>query len=185
MASKASSQVLTDHDEIRRWAEERDAKPSAVRNTGDDSDIGMIRLDFPGYSGGDSLEEVSWDEWFEKFEESGLALVVQQETANGQRSNFNKLVSRDSVTESSSRESSSSRKSSGRSSGRQASQKISVRSGNGSRSSSSSRSSNRKPTSSGSRTEHASKETKNSSRSSSSRGGQSSRQGKSSRRKAA
>jgi hypothetical protein len=181
MASKASSQVLTDHDEIRRWAEERDAKPSAIRGTGDDSDIGMIRLDFPGYSGGDSLEEVSWDEWFDKFEESGLALVVQQETANGQRSNFNKLVSRDSVSESSSKGSSSSKKSSGR----QASKKTSAGTGNGSRNRSSSRSSDRKPASSGSRTEHALKKTKTSSRASSGRGGQSSRQGKTSRRKAA
>ena len=80
MASNSSSLVLTDHDEIRRWAEERDARPSAVRSTGGDGDIGIIRLDFPGYSGEDSLEEVSWDEWFEKFDESGLALVVQEET---------------------------------------------------------------------------------------------------------
>src|SRR5438309_3942538 len=114
MASNSSSLVLTDHDEIRRWAEERDARPSAVRSTGGDADIGIIRLDFPGYSGEDSLEEVSWDEWFEKFDESGLALVVQEETANGQRSNFNKLVSRDSVEQESSKKKSSRRGSTGR-----------------------------------------------------------------------
>jgi hypothetical protein len=100
MASKSSSQVLTDHEEIRRWAEERGAKPAAVRSTEGEGDIGIIRLDFPGYSGGDSLEEVSWDEWFEQFDESNLALVVQQKMANGKTSNFNKLVSRDSVEES-------------------------------------------------------------------------------------
>ena len=52
----------------------------------------MIRLDFPGYSGADSLEEISWDEWFEKFDENGLALIYQEKTAEGQTSNFNKLV---------------------------------------------------------------------------------------------
>ncbi len=57
----------------------------------------MIRLDFPGYSGQQSLEEISWDDWFEKFDERNLALMVQDTTSRGQRSNFNKLVSRDTV----------------------------------------------------------------------------------------
>lgn len=90
----ASAKPLTDHNEIRRWAEERNAKPACVRRTGGGDDIGMIRLDFPGYSGDESLEEVSWDEWFDKFDESNLALLVQETTARGQQSNFNKLVSR-------------------------------------------------------------------------------------------
>jgi len=89
-----SSRVTTDHDQIRRWAEERGAKPSAVKSTGGDDDVGIIRLDFPGYSGEGSLEEISWEQFFEKFEEAELALVVQDETAEGERSNFNKLVSR-------------------------------------------------------------------------------------------
>lgn len=55
----------------------------------------MIRLDFPGYSGADSLEHISWDEWFDKFDESGLALLHQNTTARGQQSNFNKLVARE------------------------------------------------------------------------------------------
>jgi hypothetical protein len=55
----------------------------------------MIRIDFPGYSGGDSLQEISWEEFFEKFDEQGLALVYQEKTKDGQPSNFNKLVSRE------------------------------------------------------------------------------------------
>src|SRR5437763_12011056 len=90
----ASARPLTDHDEIRRWAEERNATPSCVRRTGGNNDVGMIRLDFPGYSGENSLEEISRDEWFQKFDESNLALLVQDQTARGQQSNFNKLVSR-------------------------------------------------------------------------------------------
>jgi hypothetical protein len=91
----ASSRALTDHDEIRRWAEQRGAKPACVRGTGSSGDAGMIRLDFPGYTGDDKLEEISWDEWFDKFDESGLALLVEEKTARGQQSNFNKLVSRE------------------------------------------------------------------------------------------
>ncbi len=92
----SSSTTTTDHDEIRRWAEERGGKPARVKDTGGGDDPGILRLDFPGYSGGDSLEEISWDEWFEKFDEQGLALVYQETTADGEQSNFNKLVSRDS-----------------------------------------------------------------------------------------
>jgi hypothetical protein len=96
MAKTASkSRVLTDHEEIRRWAEERGATPARVRGTGGDGDPGMIRLDFPGYSGEESLEPIEWDAWFKKFDETNLALLVQDETATGERSNFNKLIGRE------------------------------------------------------------------------------------------
>jgi hypothetical protein len=90
----STSQTLTDHEEIRRWAEERGAKPACVKGTGDKGDVGMIRLDFPGFSGEQSLQEISWDEWFESFDENELALIVQERTAAGEKSNFNKLISR-------------------------------------------------------------------------------------------
>ena len=94
MASR-TNRVLTDHDEIRRWAEQRDASPACVRGTGGKSDIGMLRLDFPGYSGAQSLNHIQWNDWFDKFDERGLALLVQDRTARGERSNFNKIVSRE------------------------------------------------------------------------------------------
>ena len=106
MASKASSRVLTDHDEIREWAEDRGARPSEVKKTHTDDNVGIIRLDFPGYSGEDSLEEIEWDEWFDKFDENNLALIVQDETAAGEKSNFNKIVSRDTVDQGRARRSS-------------------------------------------------------------------------------
>jgi len=92
---KAKSTVTFDHDEIRRWAGERDAVPSCVRGTGGRKDVGIIRLDFRGYSGGGTLEEIEWDEWFQKFDERNLALLYQATTPGGATSNFNKLVSRD------------------------------------------------------------------------------------------
>jgi hypothetical protein len=63
--------------------------------TGSEGDVGMIRLDFPGFSGEGSLEEIPWEEFFDAFEKNQLALVYQETTAEGQRSNFNKLVSRE------------------------------------------------------------------------------------------
>ena len=54
----------------------------------------MIRIDFPGYSGEGSLEPISWDQWFGKFDQKKLALILQDETSGGEKSNFNKLVAR-------------------------------------------------------------------------------------------
>ena len=95
MTPPAQSRMLTDHKAIRRWAEERRGRPAAVRSTLNDDYIGMIRLDFPGYRGADSLEEISWDEWFEDFDDRNLALVVHDEAADGERSNFHTLVRRE------------------------------------------------------------------------------------------
>src|SRR5512146_906962 len=95
MASRAKATATTDHDEIRRWAEERGARPACVRGTGRKGDMGMIRLDFPGFSGGDSLEEISWNDWFRSFDENGLALLRQETTAGGQKSKFTKLIARE------------------------------------------------------------------------------------------
>ncbi|MBZ5585305.1 MAG: ferritin-like domain-containing protein [Acidobacteriia bacterium] len=92
--TRLSGRPLTDHEEIRRWAEERNARPSCVKRTGGRGDTGMIRLNFPGYTGEESLQDISWDDWFGKFDEKNLALMVQDSTATGERSNFNKLVSR-------------------------------------------------------------------------------------------
>lgn len=87
------TRTTQDHEEIRRWAEDRGGKPSHVKRTGSGEDIGILRLDFPGYSGADTLEEIGWEQWFEKFDERNLALLFQEETAGGERSNFNKIVS--------------------------------------------------------------------------------------------
>jgi hypothetical protein len=95
-SAMSRSHTTTDHDEIRRWAEERGGTPSAVKGTSRrKQDVGMIRIDFPGYSGAGKLEPISWDEWFQKFDESKLALVLQDETSDGEKSNFNKLVGRE------------------------------------------------------------------------------------------
>jgi hypothetical protein len=88
------SKTTTDHDEIRRWAEERDGRPATVKGTesGDD-DAGILRIDFPGGEG-DRLEEISWDDWFEKFDEENLAFLYQEQVKSGDESRFFKLVSR-------------------------------------------------------------------------------------------
>ena len=85
----------TDHDEIRHWVEERNGKPASVPGTSkDDEDVGLLRIDFVENDDDESLDEISWDEFFEKFEEKQLAFLYQEQKANGEPSTFNKFVSR-------------------------------------------------------------------------------------------
>jgi len=92
-----AAKTTTDHDEIRRWAEERGGRPAAVQGTGSDGDPGILRIEFPDYAEADddNLVEISWDEWFDAFEQNELALLYQEETPDGDESRFSKLVSRD------------------------------------------------------------------------------------------
>jgi hypothetical protein len=92
-ATSSKSLKTTDHEEIKRWVDERGGKPATVKGT--DDEVGVLRIDFPGYSGKDSLEEISWEQFFEKFEESNLAFLYQEETSDGEQSRFSKFVSRD------------------------------------------------------------------------------------------
>jgi hypothetical protein len=93
----AQAKITTDHDEIRKWAEARGGHPAAVRSTYSKEDPGIIRLEFPNAPNArdENLIEISWDEFFKKFDEANLALVYEEETASGERSNFNKLVGRE------------------------------------------------------------------------------------------
>lgn len=91
------TKATIDHDKIKAWAEDRNAWPARVKGTGGRGDVGMIRLDFPGYSGKDSLAKISWEDFFAKFEEMELALAYRDRLASGGRSNFNKLVGRETV----------------------------------------------------------------------------------------
>lgn len=88
------SQVTSDHNTIKKWAEERDGKPAMVVGTGRGSDVGIIRIIFPGYGGQKSLQEISWDEFFIKFDEKKLAFLYQDKTADGKESRFFKFVRR-------------------------------------------------------------------------------------------
>jgi len=93
MAS-AESKTTTDHGTIKQWVESRGGFPATVKSTKEDGEPGVLRIDFPGYSGEDSLERIEWDAFFDKFEESDLAFLYQEELKSGDESRFFKFVSR-------------------------------------------------------------------------------------------
>jgi hypothetical protein len=85
------AKTTTDHETIRRWAENKGGKPAAVRRTHQGDDVGIIRIMFPNapQSEHDELVEISWDEFFEEFGKRDLALLYDE------KSMFNKIVGRD------------------------------------------------------------------------------------------
>ena len=88
----SSSKTTTDHDEIRRWAEERGGRPATAKGTESGGEPGVLRFDFNEPE--ESLQEISWDEFFDKFEKEKLALLYQEERKDGSESRFFKLVNR-------------------------------------------------------------------------------------------
>lgn len=95
--SEGDTRATTDHRQIRAWADERQATPATVRGTGEDGP-GVLTLDLLGHGADEEdLEHLDWDTWLDKFEESKLAFLHQEEKASGEPSTFFKLVSRDSV----------------------------------------------------------------------------------------
>jgi hypothetical protein len=109
----SKAMATTDHDEIKRWVEERGGSPARVKPTGRTGptdpagrtangrrrggDAGLLRIDYPGFSGQEALEEISWQAWFDTFDRHELALLHQDAIAGGKTSRFSKLVSRDTV----------------------------------------------------------------------------------------
>lgn len=90
----STSKTTKDHDEIRMWAEARHAVPCEVEGTERDSEPGILRFEFSQARNrnDDKLREISWEEFFAKFDENNLELLYQEKTADGHVSNFNKLI---------------------------------------------------------------------------------------------
>ena len=82
-----------DHDEIRRWAESKGGKPAAVDRTHQGGDVGIVRIMFPDNPRSEHghLVDISWEEFFEQFEEAKLALLYEEDSL------FSKIVGRDTV----------------------------------------------------------------------------------------
>lgn len=88
----SQSMTTTDHEAIKKWAEERGGKPAKVKGTGGGGSVGMIRFMFS--SNGAALESISWDDFFKEFDAKKLALLYQDKTREGQQSRFFKFVHR-------------------------------------------------------------------------------------------
>lgn len=95
----STSKTTISHNEIKRWVGERGGQPAVVKGTEGKRSAGVLRIDYPGFSGEDTLEPITWEEFFEAFEENNLAFLYQDETKDGSESRFSKLIARDSSEE--------------------------------------------------------------------------------------
>lgn len=90
----ATTRTTVNHEVIRLWAEDRGAMPASVAETSEAGDVGVLRFFFPGQGSGDQLQEISWDEFFGKFEEANLSLIYEVLTSEGSLGRFCKFISR-------------------------------------------------------------------------------------------
>ncbi len=89
------TKATTDHAHIQRWVEERGGHPARVKGTAVEGSSGVLLIDYPGYSSTQTLEAISWHEFFKGFEENQLAFLYEDEKKAGSQSRFSKLVNRD------------------------------------------------------------------------------------------
>ena len=83
------SDKLTDHDKIKDWVTKNDGFPATVKDTQEINATGILRI---GFNKQDALMKISWNEFFQKFDEEKLALVVAETSKD--KDGFCKIVSR-------------------------------------------------------------------------------------------
>ena len=69
------SEPTTDHTEIRHWAQKHNAVPVEVLPDHIDSEPATLRLVLTAQAKSPELKQISWDEFFIKFDELGLTFV--------------------------------------------------------------------------------------------------------------
>lgn len=86
--------TTTDHDEIKSWVEKRDGYPARIKISKEKNqnpeEAGILRIGFEKEN--DSLEEISWDEFFEIFDNGHLVFLYQNKTESGGQSRYFKLI---------------------------------------------------------------------------------------------
>ena len=82
-----SSAIETkDHTKIRQWAEKHKGVPAVIEGKHKKGDEGILRIKFNDDN--ENLQEISWEEFFDQFDEHGLTFLYQNEA----NSRFNKFV---------------------------------------------------------------------------------------------
>ena len=70
------------------------ASQPVYANTQSDASC-LLRIDFPGGAGEESLRQIEWDEFFDIFEKNNRAMIYQEKTAGAGISRFSKFISRE------------------------------------------------------------------------------------------
>lgn len=84
---KGQTLATRDHDVIRRWAADREARPATVIGTEHGKRAGVLRFAFNGQDS-KRLQAIDWDEWFDTFDGRDLVFLYQEHLRSGNQSNF-------------------------------------------------------------------------------------------------
>lgn len=91
----SESKTTTDINTIKSWAESRSGVPAVIKDTDKGGGDGVLRIHFPHNSSDqESFDEISWEQFKNKFEENNLAMVYQERKDNGSNSTFYKFIDR-------------------------------------------------------------------------------------------
>ncbi len=82
--------ATTDHEFIRQWVAERNGVPALVRRIGQENQ-GDIVVNFPDDGSDEPIVDISWADFFQRFEDQDLAFVYQE---SGPETRFYRLVDR-------------------------------------------------------------------------------------------
>jgi len=86
--------ITENHDTIKNWVEERYGEPALVEGVIDKGKAGeMLRIDFPSHSE-KGLKSISWELFFEIFEENNLAFLYHENTLNGDENKYYELINK-------------------------------------------------------------------------------------------
>jgi hypothetical protein len=86
----SSAKQTTDHQKIKEWTESRNGVPTVIKGTEDQEGNGLLRIHFPQASSDENFNEISWDKFFDEFDDKKLLFAYQED----EDSTFYKFVSR-------------------------------------------------------------------------------------------
>lgn len=75
-----ATQKITDHTEIKLWAEKYNGHPAIIKGSEGEGRLGILQFDFRQNGGDNQLIEISWEDFFDEFEDKNLALLYSEES---------------------------------------------------------------------------------------------------------
>ena len=87
---------MDNHADIREWAARRGGRPAVDMGPEQDKDASNLAFAFGDL--GERVREISWDEWFERFDAERLSVWAQERGTDGGVSRYYKIVQRDGYT---------------------------------------------------------------------------------------
>jgi hypothetical protein len=70
------NKTTTDHEEIIHWVEEHDGRPVVIKDPGNGRPK-AVSIFFPDHDEYEPVEEISWSEFFKKFDENDLEFAYK------------------------------------------------------------------------------------------------------------